>query len=326
VDRIPAIRRVILVDRTPLAALGWSALAVVVPTVLRWAVDGGRTGMPFITYYPAVVAAAVFLGWRWAAGVTLVSAFVANRLLLGQPLAWYSDPRLALLVLLFALSCAALIAIGEMARRLVREIQAAQAREVVLNQELGHRVKNMLATVSAMAVLTARHSGPEDFAEALSGRLEALKRATDLLTEGGEAHCDLQRLVNQALAPFRTGGNFAIDGPDCELPRDACVPMSLALHELCTNAVKYGALSVPEGRVTLLWTVGEGEERLLRLSWREEGGPPVATPTRAGMGSQLLRRQPGLKRVSLDYHPEGVRCHIEVAGMKVAEPPLERAA
>ena len=318
-DRIPVIRRVILADRPPLAALGWSVLAVAVPTALRWAIDGGAAGMPFITYYPAVVLTSLLLGWRWGAAVALASAWVAQRLLLGHSLLFYTDSRQLLLVALFGLSCAALIWIGEMCRRLVRELERAKEREEVLNDELGHRVKNMLATVNALAVLTARHSGPADFPAALGGRMDALKRATELLTDSGEqAQCNIRRLVEQALAPFRDDGNFALDGPGCELPRDACVPLSLALHELCTNAAKYGALSVPEGQVTLLWTVGEGEDGLLRLVWREVGGPPVGKPARTGMGTQLLRRQRGLRRVEVDFRPAGLTCDIEVDGVRAA--------
>lgn len=325
-DRIPVIRRVILTDRPPLASLGWSVLAVAVPTALRWVIDQGAAGMPFITFYPAVVATALLLGWRWAAAVTVVSAVAANRVLLGQPLEWYTAPQLALLVGLFTLSCAALVVIGEMCRRLVRELEAAKDREELLNQELGHRVKNMLATVNALALLTARHSGPKDFPAALASRMAALTRATDLLTESAEAQCDLQRLVGQAVAPFRGEDNFTLDGPGCELPRDACVPLSLALHELCTNAAKYGGLSVPEGRVVLRWTIGEGEDALLRLSWREEGGPPVSKPTRAGMGTQLLRQQRGLRRVEVTFPPEGLCCDIEVDGVRAAALPTDRAA
>jgi two-component sensor histidine kinase len=96
------------------------------------------------------------------------------------------------------------------------------------------------------------------------------------------------------------------------------VPLSLALHELCTNAHKYGALSVPEGRVELVWTVGEGEDALLRLAWRESGGPPVSAPAHVGMGTQLLKRQRGLDKVELHYRPGGVECSIAVAGVTAA--------
>jgi two-component sensor histidine kinase len=196
----------------------------------------------------------------------------------------------AVLVVLFLLSCATLIWAGDTARRTVRQLEAAKARESLLNHELLHRVKNLLATVNAMAVLTARHTAPEEFVPALTGRMQALERATELLGVDERAHCDLHALVAAALEPFRAGDTFTIEGPACELPRESCVPLSLALHELATNAAKYGALSVPAGRVELLWTVGEGEERMLRLAWREVGGPPVAAPERPTNQGVVWRR------------------------------------
>ena len=314
-ERLPAVRRAILADVPPLRALGWSMLVVVVATAVRWAVDRGAAGVPFLTYYPAVVLTALFLGWRWATVVTLVCGGIANRVFNPEPLRFYMSAHEAVLVVLFLLSCATLIWAGDTARRTVRQLEAAKARESVLNQELLHRVKNLLATVNAMAVLTARHSDAADFVPALTGRMQALERATELLDVDQTAPCEVHKLVEAALAPFRAGDNFAVEGPACRLPQDACVPLSLALHELCTNASKYGALSAPEGRVELVWTIGEGEDRLLRLTWREEGGPPVAAPARAGMGSQLLRKQRGLEHVEVQYPPSGVECAIAIAGV-----------
>ncbi|HEY6817570.1 MAG TPA: sensor histidine kinase [Croceibacterium sp.] len=317
-ERTSAVRRIILADMPWLTALGWSALAVGAPTALRWALDRGEAGIPFVSYFPAVTLVALFLGWRWAVGVALASGMIANRVFRDEPILFYLSARDAALVAMFVLACAALIWIGEVARRTVRELEAAKAREGLLNDELMHRMKNMLATVNAMAVLTARHSDPERFVQALTGRMQALERATGLLGVGQAAHCDVHALVTAAVAPFRAEDNFTLAGPPCELPREACVPLSLALHELCTNAAKYGALSVPEGQVELVWTIGEGEDRLLRLAWRESGGPQVEKPQRAGMGTQLLRRQAGLKAVAIDYPPAGVSCLIEVEGVGAA--------
>ena len=315
-DRIPAVRRAILADVPPLQALGWSVLAVAVPTALRWAIDRGSEGVPFLTYYPSLVLAALFLGWRWAALVALASAAVANRLLRDEPLLLWGGGSETALAGLFVLACVALVAIGAIARRTVRELEAAKARESMLNKELLHRVKNLLATVNAMAVLTARHTDPDEFVPALTGRMLALERATELLGVDERVHCDMHQLVATALAPFRAGDNFLISGPACELPRDSCVPLTLALHELATNANKYGALSVAEGRVELVWTIGEGEGALLRLAWRELGGPPVTPPERRGMGTQLLKQQRGLDEVELSFLPDGVACAIGIARVR----------
>ena len=311
-DRIPAVRRAILAERSPLSGALWAALAVAVPTALRWAIDKGEAGVPFVTFFPSVVLAALLLGWRWGAVVALASGIVANRLFAHEPLV-PDEPADALLVALFLLSCAVLVATGETARRMVRALEAAKARESLLNAELMHRLRNMLATVNAMAVMTARHSEPGQFSQAFAGRVRALDRATALLGAGHDAPCEVGALVEGVTEPFRTDGNFALSGPSCALPRDACVPLSLALHELCTNAAKHGALKMPEGKVTLEWNCDEAG--LLTLDWRESGGPPVPErPGRTGMGTQLLRRQRGLKSVEVDFRPEGLRCRICVEG------------
>jgi two-component sensor histidine kinase len=290
----------------------WGGAAVAVPTVLRMAIDGGASGSPFITYYPAVALAALFLGWRWGTGVAVASTLAANLAFAEVSLFGYLIGPDGLLLALFALSCAVLVLTGEMVRRLLRELEDAKGREELLNQELMHRVKNMLATVNAMAVLTARHTEPGQFAQAFTGRMRALDKATGLLATGRNLHCEVRKLIDSAIEPFRTDGNFALDGPETELPRDACVPLSLALHELCTNAAKHGALTVPEGRVVLSWQY-DGEGRLT-LDWREEGGPPVPDVRRTGMGTQLLRRQRGLDSVEATFPKEGMRCRICIEG------------
>jgi two-component sensor histidine kinase len=290
--------------------LAWSAFAVLLPTLLRLAFDGGSSSSPFVTYYPAIALAALFLGWRWGAVVAVVSTGVANRLFSAESF-WdvLTGPN-GLLIPLFALSCAVLVLTGEMVRRLLRELETAHAREELLNQELMHRVKNMLATVNAMAMLTARHSPPEAFTAAFSGRMRALERATDLLGTGHATQCEARQLIEQAIEPFRTDGNFQLEGPVCHLPRDACVPLSLALHELCTNAAKHGALTSPEGKVDLVWAYDVADR--LSIRWRESGGPPVPEQRRTGMGTQLLRGQRGLSACELRYPPEGVECDIEI--------------
>ena len=312
-DRIPAFRRVILADVTPVRGALWAALAVAVPTGLRLAIDTSVAGSAFVTYYPAVALAALFLGWRWGAAVAVAATAVSNRLFSDRSFWDILTGPDALVIGLFALSCAVLILTGEMARRLVRELETAKAREELLNAELMHRVKNMLATVNAMAVLTARHCEPGQFAQAFTGRMRALDRATSLLGASRDVSCEVRTLVDSATEPFRTDGNFALEGPRCDLPRDACVPLALALHELCTNAAKHGALSVAEGRVELAWECDAGG--FLTLRWREEGGPPVPAQRRAGMGTQLLRRQRGLTSVDVQFRPAGLTCDITIDGV-----------
>jgi len=306
------VRRAILADVGPVRGALWAAAAVAVPTALRLSINTTLPGSGFIAYYPAVALAALFLGWRWGLAVAVVSTGLANWLFGTRPLVDLLLGRDALVLALFALSIAVLILTGATCRRALRDLEAAKAREGLLNIELMHRIKNTLATVNAMAVLTARHCEPGKFSEAFGGRVRALDKANELLGSGGETHCEVRKLAENATEPFRTDGNFALEGPAVELPRDACVPLSLALHELCTNAAKHGALTVPEGKVAVSWECdGDG---LLKLAWRESGGPPVPEQRKTGMGTQLLRRQRGLKAVDVQFDREGLACTIEVEG------------
>jgi len=293
----------------------WTAIAVLVPTGVRWLIDAGGNGVPCVTYFPAILLAALLLDWRYGAATAVLSGIVVNRFLRAEPLQ-FDDPRALLIMAMYAVTCAILIYVAAVMRRLVRDQAEAATREAVLNLELLHRVKNMLATVSSIATMTVRHSDPEDFIDAFSGRIAALSRASELLASGKEVHCDIRRLVETAIGPFRNDRNFMVEGPDSELPRESCVPLSLALYELCTNASKYGALSVPGGRVRLEWTATEGERATIR--WREEGGPPVSGTRGTGMGSRLLRPQPGLAGVRHEFHPDGVRCDFEIEWIEPA--------
>ncbi|MBO9519034.1 MAG: hypothetical protein J7493_13290 [Porphyrobacter sp.] len=316
-ERIPAIRRAILADVPFAKGVLWSAVAVAVPTALRWVIDRGDAGIPFVTYYPFVVGAALLLGWRWGAVVALISTVIANRVFRAEPLLDSMVASRWFLGVLFVLSLAALVWLADVARRLVREQEAAEARERHLNQELMHRVKNMMATVNALVMLTTRHSEPENFTQALSGRMRALDRATGMLGVDADRQCDLGKLVDGAIEPFRGEGNIVASGPACQLPRQSCVPLTLALHELCANAARHGALSAPDGKVELVWTVREANgSSVLTLEWREQDGPPVPTERRTGMGSQLLRAQAGIDECDLRFERDGVKCRIAIAGVQ----------
>jgi len=119
-------------------------------------------------------------------------------------------------------------------------------------------------------------------------------------------------VVERSCAPFRDGGNIEPAGPPCRIDGAACVPLSLALHELATNAVKHGALSVPGGRVALRWE--PGDDGRIALEWIEAGGPPVYPPPRKGLGTMLLTGQPELEGCELEFHPGGLRCRMAIAG------------
>jgi PAS domain S-box-containing protein len=171
----------------------------------------------------------------------------------------------------------------------------AEDQQRFLLDELNHRVKNTLATVQSIAAQTLRSaSSPAAFRDAFEGRLLALSKTHDLLTRNSWRDADLHELAKQELAPYRRNNDerVLIEGPAVDLPPRYAINLGLVLHELVTNAAKYGALSMPSGHVKLTWTIVRHPDRpaQLRLHWSESGGPPVEKPKHQGFGSRLIRR------------------------------------
>ncbi|MBR0953315.1 sensor histidine kinase [Bradyrhizobium canariense] len=177
---------------------------------------------------------------------------------------------------------------------------------------LNHRVKNSLATVQSIVDQTLRRATDlESARQTINARIVALAGAHDLLTVRAWMGADVADLVARALAPFATG-QMVVDGPSVDVSPTQALALSLALHELATNAAKYGALSGPEGRVELRWSV---QNDGVNLTWRESGGPRVIPPTRRGFGTRLIERA-SLEmngEIGLEFAPDGVRCSITAA-------------
>ena len=195
------------------------------------------------------------------------------------------------------------------------EQQRYQGQLRLMINELNHRVKNTLATVQSMAAQTLRtQSDPANAYETFEARLMGLAEVHDVLTRERWHGAALQEVAERALRPFGgTASQVSLNGPVVWLQPDAALTLALVFHELATNAVKYGALSVGGGRVDLSWTFDAGGERL-RLTWAEAGGPPVAPPTRMGFGTRLIER--GLRgelrgSALMRYDPEGFACAME---------------
>ena len=185
-----------------------------------------------------------------------------------------------------------------------------EARQRLLINELNHRVKNTLATIQSIASQTLRSAASVEQARRdFEDRLLALSRTHDILTRRTWEGATAAEIVAAAAEPYGQD-LWDADGPNLHLPPQTALSIAMALHELGTNAAKYGALSVPEGRVEVRWVARDGG---LLLTWRERGGPPVAPPTRQGFGSRLIER--GLARelggeVRLAFEPAGVACEI----------------
>jgi two-component sensor histidine kinase len=199
------------------------------------------------------------------------------------------------------------------ASRDLTEMKRAEQQQRLLANELNHRVKNSLATVQSITNQTLRAATDlESARDALEQRIVSLARAHDLLTDRSWAGADLRDVVHKAMEPFPSD-RLHLAGESHEVSPQLALSLSLALHELATNAAKYGALSTPDGRVDIRWA---HHDDALRLSWRELGGPAVSPPTRRGFGSRLLeaslRDLGGESR--LDFAPEGVRAEFRIAG------------
>jgi two-component sensor histidine kinase len=191
----------------------------------------------------------------------------------------------------------------------------AEEHQELLVAELHHRVKNTLAVVQAIAHQTFR-GAPNEWLKAFTGRLQGLARSHDLLFRAQWMEISLHDLA-KCLLPIEPGKDrFAMHGPPVLLDADHAIAIGMALHELFTNAIKYGALSDPEGAVTLEWRWTGQPQARLEISWREQGGPRVKRPSRTGFGSLLLERtiQRDLAgNLSLDYRPDGLCCAMTVA-------------
>jgi two-component sensor histidine kinase len=192
------------------------------------------------------------------------------------------------------------------------ERRRAEEHQRLLVNELNHRVKNMLAVVQGLAHQSFRSSEvPGEARRSFEQRLAAVSSAHAILTREDWEGASLGAIAEEALAAHRLDGRIALHGEDCSIPARAAVSLALALHELGTNAAKYGALSTEHGRIALSWAC-EGER--LVITWRESGGPEVTRPTRTGFGTRMIERVLASDlggTVELDYAPSGLICRIE---------------
>jgi PAS domain S-box-containing protein len=200
----------------------------------------------------------------------------------------------------------------------ITERKRAEEQQALLVRELHHRVRNTLATVQAIMGSTARTAETiEDFKTALIGRIAALAKTHLLLTDEGST-TTFADILHSELDAFDDGSGkrIRLSGPDVDVPSRLAVSLGMAMHELTTNAAKYGALSVYGGKLDVTWTVViDATRRSLNIDWVESGGPPVAEPARQGFGSRLLEFVlPGQiqAKATIDYRPDGVRVHCAV--------------
>ena len=208
-----------------------------------------------------------------------------------------------------------IVGASKIARDITDRKEAERVREF-LTRELDHRVKNILSIVQAIANQTFMHV-PEasEALKSFADRLGALSAAHNLLMRQNWQDAPLMELVKAVIESAGQGERVQTDGPHATLEARAAVLLGLALHELCTNAIKYGALSNQTGTVAVTWDVADGADPELTLTWEERGGPPVSPPQQHGFGALMLRRMitRPFGEVSLDFRPEGLVCVVRLA-------------
>lgn len=190
----------------------------------------------------------------------------------------------------------------------------AERRMHLMNAELQHRMKNMFATVNSIVSQTMRVERPvAELRALLLQRIGTLSSAHAVVTEAKKGSVPIRQVIEAALAPHRTGaGRMTLDGPDIALAEKPALSLSLAINELATNAIKYGALSQEGGRISIQWAGAPGET--FELSWHEQGGPEVSSPQRRGFGTTLIERVvahdfAGTAKIS--FEPSGLRYRLE---------------
>ncbi len=209
-----------------------------------------------------------------------------------------------------------IIGASKIARDITDKKRAEQGKELLLH-EIKHRVKITLGTVLAIAAQTFR-LGPKSERDSFAGRLRALSEAHDLLTQQSWDQVSMLDMIQRSLAPFRENRRerFTVSGNDAILSANQALLLAMTMHELATNAVKYGALSNADGTVNLSWRIAPSPEggRSLKLEWREEGGPPVSPSGHKGFGSTLIERavQQERGRSCFEFRVQGVVCTLEM--------------
>ena len=298
----------------------WSGMMLAIGLTLAAAasrsVAAGLLGTeaPYLMFIAAVLISAVVGGRPAGAFAAVLSGLIANWSFVGGTYLELRGSHLWDLVLFLLVSSVIVLVAGTMSAALRREARLADELALV-SREYQHRVRNVLTIAQALAHQTARYAPTvAEFEQKLLDRLQALARAQDLLLQTHGQPTPLPPLVDNILAPYEIATRVEATAatPDVRVDSSVAVVLALLLNELATNATKYGALSVPRGRLHLAWSRAP---HAVTLTWKERQGPPVTPPQRAGFGSKLFRAgfaQAG-GALKLDYEPDGLRCRLTFA-------------
>ena len=299
-----------------LAAFSFAVLCVIGATALRLLVDlVAPNAVPFATYYPAVLIAT--LVGELAAGTfaILLSSLVAWWTFLPPQFEWNRPTtEQGINIALFIFASVLIMWIAAQYRTVLRRLNEEESYRKVVVDELGHRVKNKLATI--YAILRHELRSHDDIWKSLSGRLRALSAADDFLVNSDGHGVDLRQILEMELEPYGFG-RISLSGEPVLLFAKVPTVLALVFHELATNAAKYGSLSISDGRFAISWQQS-GEQ--IAIDWVESGGPSVSAPSRRSFGSKLIERSlDGAAKI--EFAPGGVICRL-----RLSKPPAPAAA
>jgi two-component sensor histidine kinase len=265
--------------------------------------------LPFIAFFPAVLVAAYFCGTGPSILVLILSAVTGA--MWGAPNDSSEATFFIASFLLFLALSGVNVALIHVLMTTLDKVRQRDQQLGVINRELKHRIKNLFSIANSVCLQTIKSGQSiDDMSHAVSGRLMAIAAAQDLLTSAAADGADLHALTDAlvtTLAPHPS--RLAIDGPPVQLPVDAATPFALVLHELATNALKYGAWSAESGMVRVTWTK---HGIVLQFRWREHDGPAVAPPTREGLGRTLITNSLPGASVTHDIKADGLECRIDL--------------
>jgi PAS domain S-box-containing protein len=264
--------------------------------------------LPFISFFPALMVSAYFCG-LWPTIALLIAASATGALWTLKSDLWGFQ---ILAGALFLVAGGAVVAPVVYARGIQRRLEAQDERLSLLNMELKHRLKNLFAVTSSICYQTIKSDIPRDqLARAVVGRIQAVGSAQDLLSATGGEGSDLRTLVDAVVKPLSPDASrLDIVGPPVLLPVEATMPFAMILHELATNAVKYGAWSSAQGRTLIEWHMPNG--RQLEFRWHEEGAAVPSNGKRNGFGSVVIKEALSQAKVQHEIGPQGADCLIEL--------------
>jgi two-component sensor histidine kinase len=270
---------------------------------------------PYHLFFVSVLLTGLFCGWELSILAAIAGGVVANIAFVPPYGHLALDGKFGWGFTVYLLTAIMIVWLARSVSESFHRESALSEHLKTVSEEYRHRIKNLLAMTMALVSQTARHTASmTEFEDKVVGRLQALAKAQDLLSNPNDRSIPIRRLLHEILTPFNVESRLAwsASSPDVEIPSEEAVSLALIFNELATNATKYGALSAKEGRLQIDWTT---QNSWLIFRWRERDGPPVVTPAKRGFGSRLFDQAlSGVSgKTTIGFDPDGLVCEIKLA-------------